>query len=345
MNILFKVPVVIFIVLMVLGMRSEAGVLVLNNGDRVSGELLKLEADKVVWQSDSFGKLSVNKNRIENLHTVTLLKINGIDEPCALLGMEDAAIRYSCRKGINGTLPLLTMELAMPYEEFRTTGTLYRGKFGLSGTYSRGNKVENDWDLDAGVEARKGDLRHTLDAEYENKSQNNQPANEKYKLEYGLDWFYQTRWFLYNDVEYSADESKNIDERHAFSSGFGFQMWEFDKTALSFTGGLTYVKELFDTPAEPAEDFADQNDRVAWQFGIDYRYRLPFDAKLFHKNSIFQSFEDSQDWRFESDTGINMPLWGGLFSEVKLEYDYDNDPQGENRREDSKLKFGVGYTW
>jgi len=150
---------------------------------------------------------------------------------------------------------------------------------------------------------------------------------------------------LYNDIEYSADESKNIDERQALSGGFGFQLWESDRTALSFTGGLTYVKELFDAPVTAGDDFVSKNDRVAWQFGIDYRYVLPFDAKLFHKNSLFQSFEDSSDWRFESDTGINMPLWGGLYSEIKFEYDYDNAPVSNNKRDDSAVKFGVGYSW
>ena len=26
-------------------------------------------------------------------------------------------------------------------------------------------------------------------------------------------------------------------------------------------------------------------------------------------------------------------------------YDYDNEPQGDNRQEDSAVKFGVGYSW
>lgn len=327
------------------GTIGEAGELVLKNGDRVAGELIKLEAEKVTWQSDSFGKITVDKARIENLHTVTLMKLNGINQPCALIGMEGRNIRYSCRKGISGNLPLLTVELAMPYDEFQLAGMTHRGKLGLSGSYSRGNKVENDWDLDFELEMRRGDLRHKVDVEYENKSQNNESAKEKYKLEYGLDWFYQTRWFLYSDVELSVDDSKNIDMRQAFGSGFGFQLWEFDITALAITGGLTYVSEQFETPATPADNFEEKNEQMAWQFGLDYRYTLPFDAKLFHKNSLFQSFERSNDWRFESDTGISMPLWGGLYSEIKLEYDYDNAPQGDNRSEDSAVKFGVGYNW
>ncbi len=323
----------------------EAGELWLKNGDRVAGELVKLEADNVIWASDSFGQLTVKKSRIENLSTVTLMKLNGIDQPCALLGMEGSSIVYSCRKGIQGSVPLLTVELAQPYEDFQLVGLTHHGKLGLTGSFSRGNKVESDWDLDAEVKIRKEDFRHKVDVEYENKSQNNLPANDKYKLAYGVDWFYKTRWFIYNDLEYSADEAKRIDERHAFSSGFGFQLWEFDAMALSFTGGLTYVNEMFESVDPRPEDFVAENSRVAWQFGIDYRYLLPFDAKLFHKNSLFQSFEDDQDWRFESDTGVALPLWGGLYSEFKFEYDYDNAPQGDNRREDSALKLGVGYNW
>ncbi len=340
---------IILLTLVSLGLMSSAqsgaGELLLKNGDRVAGELIKLEAEKLTWQSDSFGTITVDKARIENLHTVTLMKLNGINQPCALIGMENRNIRYSCRKGISGSLPLLTVELAMPYEDYQLVGMTHRGKLGLSGSYSRGNKVENDWDLDSELEMRRGDLRHKVDVEYENKSQNNESAKEKYKLEYGLDWFYQTRWFLYSDLEFSVDDSKNIDIRQAFGSGFGFQLWEFDISALSFTGGLTYVSESFEAPLVPDESFEDKNERIAWQFGLDYRYTLPFEAQLFHKNSLFQSFEGSEDWRFESDTGISMPLWGSLYSEIKLEYDYDNAPQGDNRSEDSAVKFGVGYSW
>lgn len=324
---------------------AVAGELVLKNGDRIAGELQKLAGDKVTWVSDSFGKLTVNKGRIENLSTVTLMKLNGIEEPCALLGMEGDAITYSCRTGIRGSLPLLTVELAMPYENFQAVGMTQRGKLGLSGSYSRGNKIENDWDLDAELELRRADLRHSFGIEYENKALNDQPSKEKYKTEYGVDWFYKTRWFVYSDFELSADESKSIDERHAISGGFGFQLWEEDATALSLTGGFTYVNELFDAPAVPSSTFVAKNDRLAWQFGVDYRYVLPFNAKFFHKNSIFQSLEDSEDWHFESDTGLNMPLWGGLYSELTFEYDFDNLPKGNNQRDDSAMKFGVGYSW
>lgn len=333
------------LLVLILPWEAGAGLLTLKNGDRLGGELIKLEAEVVIWVSDSFGKLTVDKNKIENLQTSTLLKINGYDDACTVYGVEGVELIYSCDKHGPGRVALQTLEVVLPYEDYLAGAHTYHGRLGLAGTYSRGNKVEDDWDLDSEVEFRRGDFRHMVQLEYEGKSLDNAPADEKFKVEYGLDWFYQTRWFWYNDVTASADESKNLDERYSLGSGFGYQVWEIDRTALSLQGGVTFVKELFDRPEGEVEDFESSDDLVAWELSAKYRYKLPLGAEVFHTNKLIQSLKDNADWRFDSNTGLNIPLGAGLFSEFRVEYDVDNQPQSGNRREDTKLRVGIGYDW
>lgn len=336
---------VLIAALVVLSQAVSAGVVTLKNGDRLQGDLVKLEAEVVIWASDSFGELSISKDQIENLQTATLLKINGNNDPCTLYGMDGADLTYSCQTGDSGRVPLLVLEVALPYEDYQAGAHTYGGRLALAGIYSRGNKIEDDWDLDSGVEFRRGDYRHIMNVEYEAKSQDNSPADEKFAIEYGLDWFFETRWFWYNDLAIGADESKDIDEIYTFGTGFGFQVWEVERTALSLKAGLTYVKELFDRPEDLVGDFSSSDNRLAWQWSTDYRNKLPLDAELFHTNSLIQSFEDLGDWLLETDTGINVPLGAGLFSEFKFEYDYDNEPQSGTRSEDTKFSVGIGYVW
>ena len=336
----------LFALLLAQVQQATAGVLTLKNGDRLQGDLVKLEAEVVIWASDSFGHLTIAKNKIENLQTATLLKINGHSDPCTLFGVAGTELAYSCRRGGPGQVALASLEIAMPYQTFAEGAHTYRGKLGLAGTYSRGNKVEDDWDLDAEVEFRRGDFRHMMALEMEAKSQDDGPTDEKLIAEYDLDWFYKPRWFIYGDFSFGIDESKEISERYSLGSGFGFQVWELDRTALALQGGLILVKELFDRPDVTSADFESSDSRLAWELSTDYRYKLPLgSAEIFHVNSLIYSFEDSDDWRFDSDTGLNIPLGAGLFSELKVEYDLDHQPQSGTRREDSKFSVGVGYEW
>ncbi len=323
-----------------------AGVLVLKNGDRLRGDLVKLEDDKITWQSDSFGTLTIEQSKVESLETSTLVKMDGHSEPCTVMETAGADIHFSCADESTGRVPLMALERLLPYEDHFSGAQTYRGKLSLSGTNTRGNRRREDWELDSEVELRRGDMRHMFGVEFESESSNNGPAEEEFEIQYSIDWFFRERWFWVNNTTVGADESKNIDERYAFGSGFGFQFWETDRKALSLESGLTYLKELFDQSDTSDEEFERGSERLAWRWATNFRYQLPLSASLVHTNALFYSFEGGgDDWEFDSDTGVNVPLGAGLFSEFKVEYDYDNMPQQDERKSDTKLSVGVGYVW
>ncbi len=324
---------------------AGAGELILKNGDRLQGDLVKLEGESVTWASDTFGNLEVPKIKIEKLLTTTLLKMDGHSEPCTVTGVTRGEFSYSCADNTNGRLSLLTLERAVPYEDHLAGVHSYRGKLALAGTHSRGNTKEEDWELDSEVEFRRGDYRHVAVVEFESRTVGSAPATEEFALSYSLDWFFQERWFWNNDVTIGADESKNIDERYLMGSGFGFQFWENDVSALSVQYGLSVVKELFDRVDLTDDTFDSESNRIAWRWATNFRYALPFSTSLSHKHELLYSLEDSDDWEFDSATALNIPLGAGLFSEFKMEYDYNGLLLQDERRADTKFSVGVGYVW
>ncbi|TQV79480.1 DUF481 domain-containing protein [Exilibacterium tricleocarpae] len=324
---------------------AVAGVLVLKNGDRLQGDLVKLEDEKITWKSDSFGTLSIAQDRVESLSTTTLVKMDGHSEPCAVVGARGEELQFSCADHSSGRVPLAALERLLPYEDHFNGAHTYRGKLSVAGTHTRGNRREEDWEVDSEVEFRRGDMRHMFGVEFESESTNDEAAEEEFDFTYGLSWFFQERWFLVNDLGLGMDESKNIDERYAFGSGLGYQFWETDRKTLSLESGVSYLKELFNRSPGDSEGFERESSRVTWRWATNFRYKLPLSASLVHKNELFYSFEDSGDWEFDSDTGLNVPLGAGLFSEFKVEYDYDNMPQQDERKSDTKLSVGVGYVW
>lgn len=322
-----------------------AGEISLKNGDQLQGELMRLDGSLVIWQSESFGELAIPKASVADLQTGARMKINGHSAPCTIGGMQGPDLYYNCADGGVGSVPLLTLEVALPYADHVAGAHTYKGRLSVAGVTSRGNKVENNWDLDSDVVFRRGDFRHAMLADYEARSQDSLPSDERFKVAYGLDWFFNTRWFWYNQLTVGGDETKRIDERYTFGSGLGYQVWESERTALALKGGITYVKELYDRPLTPVLNFENSDERAVWAMNIDYRYQLPRGIALFHMSDVSQSFESSGDWLLTTDTGLSVPLGAGLFSEFKFEYDVDNEPQPGTRREDARFSVGVGYSW
>lgn len=327
----------------------SAAELVLTNGDRIHGTLTSVNASSVMWKSDSFGDLAIDKSKVANLTTDHKMKIQGVKEACIINGMEGYYLNYVC--GDNNephSMQLMALDSIVPFVQFHADGAQMSGKMKLAATYQRGNTVEDDVAIDGETAYREGDWRHVGSLNYDSESTDNLPADEDYDLDYRLDRFFSERWFWYNQIGYGAEESINVDERYTFGTGIGVQLWEDPNSALAIGNGLLYKKELLDPTAEEKVDpsWNSKTEVAYYRFSTKFRYKLPFSAEIFNTNVVLYSLQDSENWELSADFGLHIPLGVGLFSEFKLEYDYDNQPSSPDaRNEDSKLTVGIGYQW
>lgn len=124
-----------------------AGKLALKNGDVLSGEIKGIDAENVVWVSDSLGEITVPKAQIDNLESSELVKIDGHSEPCALVGMDGPRLQFSCSSGKTGDVPLLTVNKVEPYEDFAMGSADWTGRLSLTGFMDRGNNTEDSLSL------------------------------------------------------------------------------------------------------------------------------------------------------------------------------------------------------
>ncbi len=327
---------------------AHSGELLLTNGDRLQGSLVAVNKSSLTWSSDSFGNLTVDKTKVASFTTQERVKIQGEEKPCNILGMSKHDLRYSCGDDRYQTqTELLVLDSIVPFVEYAANDYIYNGKMSLSGNFSRGNKVEDDLDLLAEVTLRHQDFRHVMEVEYESKSNDDEPADQDYELLYRLDWFFDERWFWYNEARWAGEESKDIDQRYVIGTGLGVQLWENPNTALSLEGGVDHVKELLDKTEEDENDpsWDSSTERSAMRFATKFRYKLPFSAEFIHSHEVLYSLKDGEDWEFNSDFGLKVPHGQGLFSEYKFEYDYDNQPANETKNKDTKFTVGIGYDW
>jgi hypothetical protein len=335
-----SIQVAILTVFCFLAFQLSAAELRLKTGEKLLGELVKLEGDNVIWRSPGLGKITLPKRKIASLTTHTLLKINGHDKPCALYSIQWGETFYSCEDESNNQLKLSALELMMPYEDYYQGAYSFKGKLAINGEYASGNTEEDTWAVDSYAEVRRGDYRHTIGAKYEYKTKQDDVSENKLDARYRLDWFFSERWFAYSQLMWAMDDSKKLDSRYNLGTGIGYQFWDNDLTALALQTGINYVKE----ERETANSMLD-GERHLWRLATDFRHKLPLSGEFFHRSQLLWPYDGGDDWEFEAVTGINFPLGYGVFSGIQLDYEYDNIPSDETQKEDTRLKVGVGYEW
>lgn len=213
----------------------------------------------------------------------------------------------------------------------------YNGDLSLTGAYASGNEEREDWDFESSVEWREGDFRHGSGINFESHSLNNSAANEEYSINYSLDWFFQEQWFLKTGAAFGANDNRAIEQYYSIGSALGRQFWDTETGALSAETGLVWVNE----------DFQDQtsDNRLTWSWGANYRQMLTDQLELFHTHYLRVSLSDMSDSEISADVGLKAPLVNNIFTELKFEWIYDNQPVAGKDPSDSQFTVGVSYSW
>lgn len=329
-------------VLVVAAPQVAAGVLSLTNGDRIYGELVVVERNHVIWKSETFGDITVEKSKILSLETDKDLKIAGRDKPCALAGHRRQQWELYCDEGSGWVMDFPAIDHAEPYINFVGNPLIFRGNVAASGVFEYGNRKRENWDLNANFDVRNGDFHHLIGTQYQNQSGIEESNLEKYRLNYDLRWIFSEKWFAAGNSALQHEEARNIDLSTTVGLGLGFLFFDTDKSAFSIQGGVSSLKEDFINPdlsEKPSKRYG--AGRAAW----DFRYKFGLGPEIYYNQEWLQSLNRNQDYQSNAEIGVRTPLVKGVLMEVKYAWQYDNTPSLDSVKQDTKMTIGVGYAW
>lgn len=320
----------------------SAGVLSLANGDRIYGELVVVERDHVVWKSETFGDITVEKGKILSLETDKDLKIAGRDEPCALAGHRHEQWELYCDEGDGWVMDFPAIDHAEPYVNFVGDPIVFRGNVAASGVFENGNREREDWDINANFDVRNGDFHHLVGTQYQNQNSADVDNLEKYRFNYDLRWIFSEKWFAAGNSAFLHEEARNLDLSTTVGLGLGYLFFDTDKSAFSIQGGMSSVKDEFIDPSlSETSDKRYAAGRTAW----DFRYKFELGPEVYYNQELLQSLDRSADYQSNAEIGVRTPLVKGILMEVKYAWQYDNTPSLDSAKEDTKMTVGVGYSW
>ena len=321
----------------------QAGELVLDNGDRIEGEIQRIEADKVVWISDNLGRVELPKKKIVEMVSSVPLKLQGRRGVCYWAGLENRTAKLDCEQGGSLALSFLELKEAVLFDDYRRRTYAYNGSLRGTASPEESQIHKRDWNIDFGIKLRHTDWRHDVSYKYTAESYDDGPLLQRNEPRYQLDWFVAPKTYWTMSAGALQDDLRLVDKRITVGVGLGYQFWEMQRSALAFETGPQYLKEVLSDATEPEQKI--NSEYGSWRLAMDGRVLLPFDVKLFSKIEYLQSITGNNHWVLKSDSGLTMPIAKGITAEVSFIYNYDNTPQPGVRDLDSRLRFGLGYQW
>ncbi|MEX2963211.1 DUF481 domain-containing protein [Microbulbifer sp. TYP-18] len=337
-----KLTSILALSLSLVSLPVAAGILTLNNGDRIHGQLVLVEREAVVWNSETFGEIRLGKDKILSLDTDVELKIAGRDDPCTLAGHRREKWELYCKEGSGYLVDFPAVERAEPYAQFLGHPVVVHGSVSVGGVLESGNREREDLDAKAKLDVRHDDWHHLVDVLYQNQDNIEVEGLEKYRLGYSLRWIFAQQWFAAANTSVEREEARNLDLSSKFGLGLGYLFYDTDKKTLSVEGGLSKLRERF---IDPALSTGQDDLYAAARAAVNYRYKFDLGPEVYFDQELLQSLDSSDDYQSSAKLGLRMPLAAGLLMETAYYWLYDSTPSLESVEEDTKLTVGVGYQW
>ncbi len=314
----------------------------LKNGDRLSGTLVSMSKDTIVFKTDYAGDLKIARADVTALRTdapVTVQLPDGTRFSRRIEPGEPGSVTFAGAPDAPsiGAVPLDGI-LAINPPEIAGTGDIT-----LSASVNRGNTRNQSFRADIDAVRRTEIDRITLDAGWAYASNRPEGSNDDELTERNVfaaakyDYFFSERWFGYAQNRAEGDSFQDLELRYTAGVGVGYQWYEEPDLKLYTEGGPSYFYEDFDDE--------DPKDYLAARLAYRIDVRLIDELKLVHNLEWYPSLENADDQFVRFDATLRYPFGSQLTGTAGIDYEWDNTPADGKRRTDVKYIFGIGYSF
>lgn len=317
---------------------ARAAIVTLANGDRLSGEIVRLADNTLTFRSPIVGEIRIPWEQVQALESEQEATVQLRDGAilAAKLRMEndgriqlDAGNDGASRSLARDQITALNPPLASP-------GIHYSGRLNVGGTFNRGNASSNQYSLIGELVVRRKDDRITLGAEFNEAHADGIETASNRWLSMQYDAFLQEKKFLFLNAKFTQDEPAALDLRTSLGAGYGYQFLDSDLAKLSAQLGLNYVHESYSGLQDesfPTLSVGMKYKRKLWNQKLEYFQNMEMDFNL----------DDTRDILARASFGLGLPVSKTISVNSQLNVDYDHQPAADKRGTDMALIFSVGY--
>jgi putative salt-induced outer membrane protein YdiY len=312
------------------GAAAHADVVVLQNGDRITGTLRHKTGDTLTLETDYAGPVELRWSQVRSIQTDAPVEVVVEGQPESSLfwfSGEESDLRPDRIVYIN----------PLPEEWGQRYAT--KARLNVSGARSSGNSSANRAQADGEFTARSRDYRYIVGGKARREVDSGIETGSGWLASVKRDHFLiDPQRFIYARGSLERDRFKDIRLRSALGGGFGWQLIDEEASKLALGAGLDAVTTR--RIAAPDERYP----ALGWDVRLS-RWLGGRSVEIVHDEEGFWNLHDTAQVTLRSRTGMRVPVAKGMVANASLSIDWERRPAEDRRPLDTTLLMGLGWEW
>jgi putative salt-induced outer membrane protein YdiY len=322
-------------------MADKTDVVILVNGNAVTGELKTLDFGSLKYSTDSMGTVQIDWEDIVSFSSTQSLQVESVDGTryfgSVRPGNENFRITVMTASGPID-LPMRGVVRIVPIETDENFWQRLDGSLAFGFNTQKSSEVST---LNLAFDTQYRTLTYLLGMSV-NSSVTDQPSEEtsaRQNAGFNYQRFRDNRWFTEWFLQWESNDELGIDSRVLVGGAIGRYLIQTNLHQFSVTGGLNATRENF---VGGTEDETNAEGRLQ----IKYLHRnLAPESSLSFTTNVYPLLEDLSSYRAETDLSFRREVIEDLFLDVTLYRSYLSDPPEGAVSTDYGLTTSLGYSF
>lgn len=308
------------------------------NGDRLTGEIVRMEKHLLLLKTTYAGDVHLKWQEVAGITSDTeltfRLKNNEVWIGRAMFPAKGRIQIEADRIGESAEYSLDELDAINPSPP--PPAVTCKGNIAGGGNVSRGNTHETSANISAGFEARSRRHRLTLAGKYNYGETDSEitARNALGRIKY--DFFLKKSLYTYAHGRFERDDFQDINLRSTMGLGLGYQFLETKRINLFAEAGISNFNEDFMEARD--RDYAAARESMS--FNVDI---VPKRIKFFHLHELYYSLDESKTYYLSSEQGFRLLLFRSFFAQFQVDFDYNSKPAPEKEKADISYIGSLGY--
>jgi len=320
---------------------EKSDVIILKNGDKLTGEIRKLDRGKLKFSTDDMETIQIQWNSIEKIKSKNRFEVE-IDTGKKFIGSLQEVpgkgkMRVAGDKEKN-TLEMASVVRISPFEQ-RTLSRI-KGSLSVGFTFARANRV-TQWSLGADLTIRTPKRQIGLKAESFFSDQENVESTTRNSLGFQYLKFFRTKWSYILMSQMQENEELGLNLRLLIGGGAGHNLIRNNRTIFSLLVGMVGTRETF-SDSESSEFNLEALGGMEFS---TFKYQ-GFDTDITVSLVIYPSLTPAGRVRIEFNGGFKFEIFKDVFLGFNVFDHYDSKPPVESaEKNDYGVMTSIGWSF
>ncbi len=307
----------------------------LENGDRLTGTVVSVEQDSLIFETNYSDPIKIKKSKITGVLTDKQHKIH----------LQDGEILYGrISTGESGTMVVGASEgreaTVIQWDNVTAINpepVKWKGNVNVGAGMQTGNTERTNASIGAEATRRSEQDRFSLRFLF-NYAEDADEVTARNTFGAGkYDYFFTKKWYGYVGIELLNDKFKDLNLRTVVGPGVGYQIWEDPIKSLQVEGGLSYFSEdLID-----GEDDQWLTARFAGNLRYNYKDLLAFTDYFV----IYPSLDSFGEYQLRNEAALSTSLGSNWSLRLANILERDSEPPVNVEKDDWQWILGLQYAF